>query len=60
MRGWPEIDPHPNEMVCVDCGARWYSAAAESMTAQDATCDRCGGRLVLASDDEANDEDDES
>jgi DNA-directed RNA polymerase subunit RPC12/RpoP len=47
-------------MVCVDCGARWYSAAAESMTAQDATCDRCGGRLVLASDDEANDEDDES
>jgi DNA-directed RNA polymerase subunit RPC12/RpoP len=58
VRGWPEIDTHPNEMVCVDCGARWYSAAAEWMTAHGATCDRCGGRLVLASDeDEANDED---
>jgi DNA-directed RNA polymerase subunit RPC12/RpoP len=59
MEGWPEIGTHPNEMVCVDCGTRWYSAAAESMVAQGVTCDRCGGRLVLANDEEeANDEND--
>jgi hypothetical protein len=37
-------------MVCEDCGARHYSAAAETLTARGERCERCSGLLVLRED----------
>jgi len=36
----------PEQMKCVECGRRWYSAAARHVADRQA-CPACGGRLVL-------------
>jgi hypothetical protein len=39
-------------LVCEECGARYYSAAADALAAAGARCDRCSALLVLYEDDE--------
>jgi ribosomal protein S27AE len=39
-------------LVCEECGSRYYSAAAETLAAEGARCDRCSALLVLAEDDD--------
>jgi DNA-directed RNA polymerase subunit RPC12/RpoP len=36
-----------NRLVCEDCGAVYYSAAAKTLADQGQTCAKCGGRLVF-------------
>ena len=39
-------------LVCEECGARHFSAAAEALAARGAHCERCSSPLELAEDDE--------
>lgn len=36
-----------NRLVCEDCGAVYYSAAAKTLAEQGQACAKCGGRLVF-------------
>ena len=50
------MNKETGKMKCPSCGAEWFSAAAEELVAKGHRCLRCDSQLVLANDDDTDDE----